>query len=411
MDKGRTMSKTITNFSLKIFMFCFVVAACWLGGCQETVLVPTPTVAPTATLLPPTMIPTAEIAITHPELKPINLFNTDRIKELDQWGQGSVNGVTLSPDGSLIAVSTTTGIYLYDRTTAKETDYIDVRIGNNIEIGACPTTGNIAFSPDGSILAIASTDIKLWDLKTGTVLKVIENKIGDPVSLITQIQFSLDGNRIFGIQKPASGYPCYSGWGSLVIYRADTGTVIFRNDYSRYEEGPQPMFYEKNGIVYITHTRTSKKGYFVQKVDLQSGIVREEKSSPEIFSMNDAAALNFQWVSQGNNGEGYSQTHVMDLNSFEDIEVVRGDVMLIPHSNKIMTMSRENQELSVRTINGANTCSRSLNTSLSQLFFPEEFSSDGAIGVSWNSYGFRAGDIRVWDLNKCMVSISSPIIG
>ena len=128
--------------------------------------------------------------------------------------------MALSPDGSLIAMSTTTGIYLYDRRTIAQVDFIDIRIGNQDEVEDqnCLTTGNLAFSPDGSTLAIANTEITLWDLKTKTIQKVIENKIKDITSIITNIQFSSDGSRIMGVERePQSTHVILDGevWSSM----------------------------------------------------------------------------------------------------------------------------------------------------------------------------------------------------
>lgn len=400
----------MTNFPrLKVITLCLMIAVYALSGCAKVTSDPTTipiTTVPTASSIPSTAAPVTNVVITHPELELITPYNTEHIEQIDQWGQGNVNGVALSPDGTLIAVSTTTGIYLYDRNTARQTDYIDIRIGNDIEPQACSPTGNIAFSPDGSTLAIANTDIKLWDIKSRTTRGIINNKVEDPASHITEIQFSLDGTRIFGVQKRASGYPCYTGWGSLVIYALDTGELIFRSDYSRYEEGPETIFHEKNGTVFIAYIGANKKGRTILKVDLRTGIIKKEIPSPDVYSINNTGALIYKWISEGGNGGGYSQTRIVDLDSFKDIEILRADATLIPHSDNIII--REKQALTVRTIEGEVTCSKPINSETIPPFLPIMFSLDGTVGISWNSHGFRAGDIRVWDLKEC--TISEPIL-
>ncbi len=391
--------------TLSIFVFSLLIAGNYLVACQTatSIPVPTPTTPPV-----PTATPIFEAVVTHPELEVILPSNISRLEQVDQWGQGKVNGIALSPDGNLIAVSTTTGIYLYDRRTVKQVDYIDIRVGenNDVETQACSTSGNLAFSPDGSILAIANTDITLWDLKTNTARTVIKNKIEDTDSIITEIQFSTDGNSIIGIQKRASGYPCYSGWGSLVIYTIETGKIVFRHDYSRYEEGPNPIFTEKDGIVFISYLDTQKEGYSILEVNPLTGKIVAERQSPTIYSMSSKAAVTNKWIRIGDTEDGYSEAHVMDLTSFKDIEVLNASVQLIPQSDRMII--REKQKLTVRTLEGVPTCSKPIDTESANSFLPEIFSSDGRIAISWNYYGNRAGDVRIWDLEQC--TISAPVL-
>ena len=183
-----------------IVVFFLLIASNYLGACQAAISIPEPTLTNTPV---PTATPTIEIFTTHPELEIITPHNVARLEQIDQWGQGNVSGIALSPNGNLIAISTTTGIYLYDRVTVKQVGYINIRVGenNDTEKQECPTFGNLAFSPDGTILAIASTNITFWNLKTNAIQRVIENKITDIDSVIANIRFSVDGNRIMAVQK------------------------------------------------------------------------------------------------------------------------------------------------------------------------------------------------------------------
>ncbi len=75
-------------------------------------------------------------------------------------GKGSINEIKYSPDGTMLAVATNIGIWLYDTQTGEELNLI---AGNKFEVG------DIAFSPDGTMLASDSNDssIRLWDDETG----------------------------------------------------------------------------------------------------------------------------------------------------------------------------------------------------------------------------------------------------
>jgi WD40 repeat protein len=395
----------------KPYLIAIFMLLC-LAGC----LTPTPDPGPTLTPTPvspintpaATAAPTNTGVITHPELEVIGPDTVARLGQIDQWGQGNINGIALSPNGSLIAVSTTTGVYLYDRETARQVGYINIRVGenNNAITQECPTTKNLAFHPDGSILAIAGTDITLWNLETNTVQAVIKNKIEDPASIITSIQFSLDGSRIFGLQKKNSVYFCYLGWGSLVIYAIDTGELTFRQDYDRYEEGPAPIFSEKNGNIFISYLDTQKQTYSILEVNMQTGNILADRPVSAIDSMNASAAVIQKWISTGDYYEGYWEAHIIDLASFEEIEMLNARVDLIPRSNRMII--RQKQHLTVRTLDGVIICSKPTAPESAKAFLPEIFSWDGRIAIGWNDYGYQAGEIRVWDLEQCI--ISEPIL-
>jgi WD40 repeat protein len=72
-------------------------------------------------------------------------------------GKGIVNEIAFSPDGKILAIASSIGVWLYDVKTF-------------VEIGLLETeefVRSVAFSPDGSSLASGSGDgtIILWDMK------------------------------------------------------------------------------------------------------------------------------------------------------------------------------------------------------------------------------------------------------
>jgi len=138
-----------------------------LIACATFQASPTPTLTPT--LIPPS--PTAPPSPTPTEVKSEN---------------GTVNQVAWSPDGGLLAVAGSEGIYLYVAETLEKLTALDS--------GAV----SVAFSPDGQILAMAQAEtVELWDvsavLQTGE-LKLQRKLIGE--SQINQITFSPDGQTL-----------------------------------------------------------------------------------------------------------------------------------------------------------------------------------------------------------------------
>ncbi|MBN1935837.1 MAG: WD40 repeat domain-containing protein [Anaerolineae bacterium] len=115
---------------------------------------PTPTPTPALPVLAGTPVPLP--------VEPITPQNADQIQELAIWGKGYVKHVTFSPDGKLLAVGTTIGIWLYDAQTFEIVRFIET-----------PTwVSGMAFSADGSRLFAQTGEaiVWTWDTDTGECL-------------------------------------------------------------------------------------------------------------------------------------------------------------------------------------------------------------------------------------------------
>ena len=96
-------------------------------------------------------------------------------------GKGYIKEMQYSPDGSILAITNSVGIWLYDATTLKELALLDE--DSDYYYG-------MSFSPDGLILASGSYNaITLWDVTTRKQKMKFSNSLGGSSSIL----FSPDG--------------------------------------------------------------------------------------------------------------------------------------------------------------------------------------------------------------------------
>ena len=103
-------------------------------------------------------------------------------------GKGSLGDIAYSPDGSRLAMGSSLGIWIYDAYTGETLDLLITHTSHRL----------IVFSPDGTTLASIGRDetIRLWDLATGQQISVFRVR-GHPGDMdIIDIAFSPDGRTI-----------------------------------------------------------------------------------------------------------------------------------------------------------------------------------------------------------------------
>ncbi len=121
-------------------------------------------------------------------------------------GKGEINEVAYSPDGTLLAVAGSIGIWLYDTETLQERALLT---------GHTQWVSSVSFSPDGKTIASASSDptgseytVRLWDVATATQKGTLEH-----TGAVYSVSFSPDGKTI------ATG-----SWGELFLWDVATAT-------------------------------------------------------------------------------------------------------------------------------------------------------------------------------------------
>jgi len=140
----------IGTTSKRIFL-CTILIALVLAGC-EGAQPPAPAEETPAAPSSPASAVTQEP--TELLLAPITTVNAEQLVELARYGKGKIRDVDWSPDGDLLAVASTIGIWLYDAETLEDIRYIETDSG----------VTSVAFAPDGQTLASGSHDgtVRLW---------------------------------------------------------------------------------------------------------------------------------------------------------------------------------------------------------------------------------------------------------
>ena len=140
---------------------------------------------------------------------PISIAQDYTIKGLPEGatkrlGKGAINEIAYSPDGSQLAVASSIGIWMYDAQTGEEL---------NLFTGHTGSVSSVSFSPDGQTLAGGSKqEIRLWNVSTGDVVRTLTGH----TSLVRSVSFSPDG------QTLASA----DGSGSIRLWNVSTGDLL-----------------------------------------------------------------------------------------------------------------------------------------------------------------------------------------
>ena len=203
-----------------------------------------------------------------------------------RFGKGSIRGITYSPDGTQIAVSTFNGVWIYDARTGEErnlltgkdeerfvsaayssdsktiaTGGVDGRVqlwntstGKTIKKFKCNEEyiGYIKYSPDGQTIAIKGEEntIELWNARTGKYLKSLSghekpntNYEGHPDVAIYSYAFSPDGKTIV------------SGGGDKTVRLWNTRTGINIETLTGHTETVVAVAYSPDGDTIVSASR------------------------------------------------------------------------------------------------------------------------------------------------------------
>lgn len=130
-----------------------------------------------------------------------------------RFGRGCVNALALSLDRKYLAIGTSIGVWVYERSTLASIALWDTE--------RC-LISTLDFSPDGKWLATGNADsiVKVWDLQRGICISRMERPEGKDSKwgeAISQIVFSGDSQHIAS---------CVRSTGVVYLWHAETGEKI-----------------------------------------------------------------------------------------------------------------------------------------------------------------------------------------
>jgi len=160
------------------------------------IAIPTVTIVPSATPVPievtatltltPTGISPAQAGTRLPQAaEAVTANNASRLQPFAWQGRGIPSHLALSRDGSLLAVSTTRGVFIFDPAALTELHRFET---SQVQLV-------LAFSPRGDSVASAGVDgmISLWQVQDGRLLRQFNAGL---YTTVTALAFSPDGARL-----------------------------------------------------------------------------------------------------------------------------------------------------------------------------------------------------------------------
>ena len=152
--------------------------------------------------------------------------------------------IAYSPDGKRLAVASSMGVWIYDAQTGEELDFFTVR------------ATSVSFSPNGQTLAVADVDntIQLRDVRTHEHLHTLTGHTGS----VKKILFSPDGQRLVT-----------GSFGSLRLWNTHTGEFLYNFFAWNPLEGVNNISFQPTGQALVI-----ANGFFLYDWDIQTQSIR-----------------------------------------------------------------------------------------------------------------------------------------
>ena len=186
----------------------------------------------------------------------ITSANVDQMELLADFGNGHIEAATYSPNGTSVAVATTTGIWFYDIQSGEVID----RLAQDSWISA------LAWSPDGlQIAGVTQDGVRVWETENNTVLYTLTHTRSDEATggpPIEAVAWSPDGQWL-----------ATSGWDNAIhIWDAANGTRLhILREHSEWVDAlawsPDGMKLASGGFDNLVHIWDPINGILLHKLE------------------------------------------------------------------------------------------------------------------------------------------------
>ena len=294
-------------------------------------------------------------------------------------GKGRINEIQYSPDGTILAVASGIGIWLYDTTKRQEVSLLTEHTS---------AVDCLAFSPDGRILASGGSDygtIILWDRSTGS-----RKTLTGHTFLISNLVFSPDGRMIASDSRD----------GTIRLWDVINGEAKYT--FTKESERTNPERTNTNMLSFTPDERTIVYVSWDNKISLWDSITGEHKNTfdmlPECSTTGAAFSPDGKTVAIGSANE---TIYLYDLETGELKMTLTGHGKHVDH----LAFSPDGKTFTTASYDGEIICLWDANTGEHRLTLTAPnmqyiqglaFSPDGKTLAS----GSGDGTIRFWDVDS-----------
>jgi hypothetical protein len=321
----------------------------------------------------------------------ITVENISQLTMVDQMGQGDYYGSAISPDNNILAVSTSSGVYLYNvnsKALEKKIDFPDPVFDSTV-LNCSIYCQLLSFSPDGKYLAFGVDEIVVWNLVENKVEAIIANKIAD--FSLTEITFAPNGTTIL-IKSDGYTSDCSLFATNYSFVDFETGQTIYQENECNYLFSPAFYFIKNNRVILTTSDYSKEHNSRANFIDLETGQVVDTKyyqKNPTSFN-SDGTRLTF------NSFETEWTTQIIDVSTGNVISTVPVYSTYLPSGNDLIN------ETSIVAENGTTICSFSEKYNFFRIRNDESRFEDrsGDMIPLWNWDDYR---IEILKLKTCEI--------
>lgn len=315
--------------------------------------------------------------------------------------QDNILDIDISADGTQLAVYANSGVYIYNIESLHKIVFRDFRNLYYGKYGDEEPSGAIAFSSDGSMIAISGkfpdTPVDLWDLRTGQYLLSIYDI---PTAYrVTKIQFSPDDKSIFIRSSYDWTMRCENADANFALHTLNfsdipSSTKIFNTDICQLIPSGIIRFTENNE--FLVFVQLMGPEYWVTSLNITPKATVQKQvheNTNELYDISPNGKI-YAFLGMHDNS---LVTNLVDANTSKVLQTVPYRVKLLGNENRFLVrdFSITNSEWGLWE-NKSITCNFD---GLINSKFGWELSEDGRFFATITP----DNDVTIWSVSDCSI--------